>query len=166
VTRLVSLLVVAVCAALMTTGCAGSTKTTSLRRAQGSTPRLPLVIAHPTVQVKEPPSAKLRHLPGTGGTLISPTQLAFGTTGSSNCLWLPSRLTVVNSNTIQIDMRFPSHRTCLADLIGLPIAVKIPSVVNVHRPLTVRLAYKQTYCCGERSKSWQRTFIAAPIPRV
>lgn len=135
------------------------------RSAKGSIPSLPLVIAHPTVEVKYRPSAKLRGL-GIGGKLISPTQLAFATMGSTGCLWLPTRLTVLSRTAIRIAMRFPFHRACLADLIRLPIAVKInPRIVNVHHPLTVQLAYKANYCCGERSKRWHRTFIAPAIPR-
>jgi hypothetical protein len=106
----------------------------------------------------------VQHL-GTGGRLISPTQLAFGTTGSTGCLWLPTRLTVLNPTNIRIAMHFP-HTRCLADYIFRPIAVKIPGVVNVHRPLTVRLTYKANYCCGEPSKRWHRTFIAPAIPRL
>ncbi len=124
---------------------------------------LPLVLPHPTVEVKYHPSTKLRHL-GIGGTLVSPTQLAFMTMGSTGCLWLPTRLTVLSPTAIRIAMRFPFHRACLADLIRLPIAVKInPRIVNVHRALTVQLAYKANYCCGERSRRWQRTFITPAI---
>jgi hypothetical protein len=134
---------------------------------QGSAPRLPLVIPHPAVKIKDLPNATRRHLTGRGGRLISPTQLAFMTTGSSGCLWLPTRLTVLSPTAIRIDMRFPLHRTCAADLIGLPIAVKInPRIVDVHRPLAVQLAYKANYCCGEPSKSWHRNFIAPAIPRL
>ena len=163
-TRLIPLSLLAVCATLMATGCAGSTRTTSQARAQGPAPSLlPLVIAHPTVQVEYHPSAKVRHL-GIGGRLISPTQLAFMTMGSTGCLWLPTRLTVLSPTAIKIAMRFPFHRACLDDLIRLPIAVKInPRIVNVHRPLTVRLAYKANYCCGERSRRSHRTFIAPAI---
>jgi hypothetical protein len=129
--------------------------------------KLPLVIAHPTVEVKDPPIGKLRHVTGRGGELISPTQLAFRTTGSSGCLWLPARLTILSPSAIRIDMRVPHRRFCLADYISLPIAVTInPTIVNVHRPLTVRLTYKAHYCCGERSKISHRTFKAAAIPRV
>jgi hypothetical protein len=163
VTRLISLSLLAVCAMLMSTGCAGSTKARSQSSTPGSTVSLPLVIAHPTVEVKYRPSAKLRHL-GIGGRLISPTQLAFMTMGSTGCLWLPTRLTVLSPTAIRIAMRFPFHRACLDNLIRLPIAVKInPRIVNVHRPLTVRLAYKANYCCGERSRRSHRTFIAPAI---
>jgi hypothetical protein len=125
-----------------------------------------VVVAHPTVQVKNPPNAKLRHLTGRDGRLISPTQLAFMTTGSTGCLWLPTRLTVLSPTAIRIDMRIPRHRFCLADYIGRPITVKInPRVVNVHRPLTVRLAYVAHYCCGEGSKRWHRTLVAPAITR-
>lgn len=171
-TRFVCIATVAVSAVLMATGCAGSTSKASERSTQGqhsvqgATPTLPLVIAHPTVELSDLPNAKVRHL-GAGGKLISPTQLAFMTTGSSNCLWLPTRLTVLSPTIIRIDMRVHKQRVCLADLVGRPVAVKInPRIVNVHRPLTVRLAYKANYCCGERSKRWHRTFIASAIPRV
>jgi hypothetical protein len=171
-TRFVCLATVAVCAVLMATGCAGSTSKASERSTQkqdsvhGATPTLPLVIARPTVQLKDLPNAKVRHL-GAGGRLISSTLLAFMTTGSSNCLWLPTRLTVLSPTVIRIDMRVHEQRVCLADLIGRPVAVKInPRIVNVHRPLTVRLAYKATYCCGKPSKIWHRKFIAAATPRL
>jgi hypothetical protein len=172
VTRLFPLALIAVGAVLVATGCAGSartgsTSTTSQRSAQGSVPSLPLVVAHPTVQLKGLPKAKVRHL-GTGGKLISPTQLAFTTSGSTGCLWLPARLTVLSQTAIRIDMRFPHHRPCLANyLVGVPIAVKLnPLVVNVHRPLNVRLVYKATYCCGEPSKTTYRIFKAAAVRRV
>ena len=155
---------VALCAVLMATGCAGSTRKAS-EPAKRSAPALPLVVAHPAVQVKYQPSDQLRHLSGTGGRLISATQLAFATTGSTGCLWLPTRLTVLSPTAIRLDMRFPDHRVCLADLIRVPIAVKIPGIVNVHRPLTVRLAYKANYS-GEPSQRWHRKFVAPAIPRL
>ena len=163
-TRFACFATLTVCSVLMATGCAGSTSkatqrsTTGQRSTQGAPLGLPSVVVHPTVQVKDLPTAKLRHL-GSGGRLISPTQLAFMTTGSTWCLWLPTRLTVLSRTAIRIDMRSP-HTRCLADYIGRPIAVTInPRIVNVHRPLIVRLAYKANYR-GEPSKTWHRTFIA------
>ena len=81
---------------------------------------------------------------GSGGRLISPHATGLQTTGSTWCLWLPTRLTVLSRTAIRIDMRSP-HTRCLADYIGRPIAVTInPRIVNVHRPLIVRPPTKRT----------------------
>lgn len=135
-------------------------------RAAGSDVKLPLVVAHPTVQVRGLPNAKVRHLRGV--RLISATQVAFMTWGSSGCPWWPTRLTVLSPRTIRIDMRIRTGGgACPADLVVFPVAVKIdPRIVDIHRPLTVRLAYQANYCCGEGSKRWHRTFVAAAVPRT
>jgi hypothetical protein len=100
-----------------------------------------------------------------GAELISPTQLAFGTSGSSDCYWVPTRVTVVTRHRIRLDMRMRLDRggACLANLVFFPIAVTIgPRLVDVHHPLTIRLAYA-THFRGEGTKRWHRILVA-PAP--
>jgi len=98
---------------------------------------------------------------------LSPTQVVFMTTGSGSCPWWPKRLIVLSHTAIRIDMRIRNRGTaCMADLVGFPIAVKIdPQIVDVQRPLTVRLAYKVHYCCDEGTRQWHRTAVAPAIHR-
>src|SRR5262245_41070094 len=63
------------------------------------------VVAHPDVRTLQLPRAELRLLRGDRARRLSPSQLAFMTTGTASCAWLPARLTVFDASSIQIDMR-------------------------------------------------------------
>ncbi len=97
---------------------------------------------------------------------VSPTSLAIGTSGSSNCPTVPNKLVVLTPDTIRIDlargswqptgtwlhrrvrgrriprMRLvahpPSNGICLADLTLTPMIVSLPSQINSHHRLTIR----------------------------
>jgi hypothetical protein len=117
------------------------------------------VVAHPTVRSIQLPRARLHQLLGHGALRLSPSQLAFMTTGSVSCAWWPKRLTVVDRSTIQIDMRVNgSVSRCGAGATGFPIAVKInPRIIDAHRSLSVRLDYEVG------ANRWSRTVVAPPL---
>jgi hypothetical protein len=96
--------------------------------------------------------------------LVSPTQLAFYTSGSSDCYWVPKRVTVLTRHRIRIDMGMRlDHGACLADLVIFPIAVTIgPRLVDTHHPVTVRLAYA-THFRGQGPKRWHKTLVAPAL---
>ena len=65
-------------------------------------------------------------LRGHGAVLLSPSRVAFMTTGSVNCAWWPKRLTVLGPSAIRIDMRVNGRvSTCGSGAVSFPIAVKI-----------------------------------------
>jgi hypothetical protein len=120
------------------------------------------VVAHPKVRPVQLSRTQLRELQGSGALRLAPSQVAFMTTGSVTCAWWPARLTVLNPTAIQIDMRVNGAVSrCGAGGVGFPIAVKIdPRIVDVHRPLSVLLAYK----VGDRQ--WNKTGVAPAIGRL
>ena len=95
--------------------------------------------------------------------LLSPSRVVFMTTGSVSCAWWPKRLTVLGPSAIRIDMRVNGRvSACGAGAVGFPIAVKIdPRIVDIHRPLTVRLAYKVRR--GGSTTQWNHTSVAPAI---
>jgi hypothetical protein len=110
--------------------------------------------------------ASSRRLP----LFVSPQRLAIATWGSSNCLTVPAKLTVLGPDAIRIDltpgswrptgtwhrvdgrrmprMRIvahpPTNGICLADRTDTPMVVSIPSQINVHHRLTIRFYYPLT----------------------
>lgn len=149
---------------LAATGCAaGSHHRTAVQPAG----KFPIVVARPNVQSSGLPSGTLRRLRGNRAILLSPSRVAFVTTGSSSCAWWPARLTVLGPSTIRVDMRVNGRVTaCTGGAVGFPIAVKIdPRIIDVRRPLTVRLAYKVRLCCAQGTKRWTRTADAPALSR-
>jgi hypothetical protein len=142
---------------LVATGCGSASHQ---RSGTGPVPK-PVVVAHPDVRSIQLPSAKLRQLRGDGALLLSPSKVAVMTSGSVSCAWWPKRLTVLRPSSIRIDMRVNGDISrCGSGAVGFPIAVTIdPRIVDAHRPLTVRLAYK----VGDRQ--WSRAAVASGISR-
>ena len=55
--------------------------------------------------------------------------------------------------------------TCTGGAVPFPIAVKIdPQIVDVHRPLTVRLAFRVRLPSGHINE-WERTAVAPALNR-
>ena len=109
----------------------------------------PIVVAHPNVQTTGVPSVA-----GDAALLLASSRVVFNTTGSSSCVWLPTRLTVLDSSSIRIDMRVDGLvARCTGGAVPFPISVKIPRIVDIHRPLTVRLAYKVRLPDGTTNQS-------------
>jgi hypothetical protein len=142
---------------VVVTGCGASHHS----RAKGPAGKAPIVIAHPVVRSTGIPSAEFAKLKGNRAMLLPPSWVAFMTTGSVTCAWWPARLTIFGRSEIRIDMRVNGRvSTCGAGAVGFPIAVNVdPRMVDIHRPLTVRLAYK----VGTRR--WSHTAVAPAISR-
>jgi hypothetical protein len=159
VTRFVGLCVGAVALAAAT-GC-GSSRTASPPRPGGT---YPVVVAHPGVQTNG-----IALNPGLlrGGTaaaiLTSPARIVFMTSGSTSCVWLPTRLTALGPSELRVDMRINgAASSCATGLALFPIAVKLGSgLVDVHQPLTIRLAYKANYG-GRIGVQRRRKTLVAP----
>jgi hypothetical protein len=100
------------------------------------------------------------NLTGVGARLISPTRLAFLTSGSSSCPSVPYQLIVQSPDSVRINLTMgswrpthgsvvgelvaqpPKNGICTADLLASPVAIAIdPTKINIHRPLKVRLYY-------------------------
>jgi hypothetical protein len=142
-------------------GCGGSTHTPSVP----ATPR-----ASTTYRLRITPAdratlggASVRRLP----LFVSPGRLALATWGSSNCLNVPGKLSVLGPDAIRVDlvagswrpgdawlryrdddritrgMRIVARRPsgCLDDLTETPMVVSLPQQVNVNARLTIRLYY-------------------------
>jgi hypothetical protein len=144
------------------TACAGATHH---RRATGHTGKFPIVVAHPDVQSTGLPSVEIRRLGSNGGVSLSASRVAFMTTGSVTCAWWPARLTVLGPSAIRIDMRVNGRvSACGSGAVGFPIAVKFdPRVVDVRRPVTVRLAYAVRLPGGGGTRRWNRTAVAPAV---
>ena len=143
---------------VVTSSCGGASHERSAVRPSGN---FPIVVAHPSAQSITIPRTELRRLERDGALLLPPSRVAFITTGSVSCAWWPARLAVLGRSSIRIDMRVNGQVSrCGAGAVGFPIAVKIdPQVVDVHRPMAVRLAYK----VGRRQ--WHRAVVAPAISR-
>lgn len=157
--RLPRLLLAGALTVLVATGCGSATHQ---RTATGPAPK-PIVIADHDVQSIQLPRATLRQLQGDRALLLSPSKLAFMTTGGTSCVWWPKRLTVLGPSVIRIDMRVNGDTSrCGSGAVGFPIAVKIPvgpRMIDIHHPLTVRLAYEVG------TNRWSRTAVAPAISR-
>ena len=98
----------------------------------------------------------IKHL--QGARFLSPTQLAFSTSGSRDCPNVPYRLVVKSPDSIRIDLTMgsgrstrmhrtvlvpkPRHGPCLADYAIFPIVVSIPRQVDIHHRLKLTLHYR------------------------
>jgi hypothetical protein len=124
--------------------------------------RFPVVVAHPKAQTSGLPNVKIGP---NGAVLLSRSRLVFIAGGSVRCAWLPARLTVLGPSSIRIDMRVNGDvASCVTAAVGFPIAVKIdPQLVDVSRPLTVRVVYKARL--GDRTRHWIRTAVAPALSR-
>ncbi len=165
-TRFVPSCIVVAFAVVATTGCGATGRTTSPHRSvHKPAGKFPVVVKHLSVQSTGLTNVEFRH---SGALLLSPTRVAFMTSGSTSCAWWPTRLTVLGPNAIRIDMRINGVvATCTSGAVGFPIAVKIdPRIVDVHHPLTVRLAYKVNLGGASGSRQWTRTAVAPAIGRA
>ena len=104
-----------------------------------------------TLRVVPANRAVLRHhLP----FFVSPTRLAIETFGSSSCPWVPTKLTVIGPHLIRLDLRAgsrepggalvprpPASGVCTTDFGPTPMVVSLPSRVDAHHRLTIRLYY-------------------------
>ncbi len=144
---------------LPATGCGATTHTHGAKSRPG---RFPVVVAHPAVQTTGLASLKLSQ---DTAEFLSPSRLAFVTSGSTSCVWLPARLTILGPSSIRVDMHLNGDvGSCAAGAVGFPIAVKIdPRLVDVHRPLTVRLAYTVRLPGSEGTKRSTRTAVAPAL---
>ena len=102
---------------------------------------------------------RLKHL--HGARFLSPTRLAFLTSGSSSCPSVPARLVVLTPHAIRIDLAIGSwHRTaaglrvqvphlppggaCLDNLVISPVVIAInPKQTDIHHRLRVSLYYRK-----------------------
>jgi hypothetical protein len=141
-------------------GCAGWKGVSASRSTPPHTrPRVVFSPAH-----VERPREPVSQLKGGAG-FISRDKLAFMTSGSNNCYWWPTRVTILSRHAVRVDMRMAVYGSgCVLNLVSFPIAVEIGhGLVDTDRPVTVRLAYAAHYGGGEGTKRWQRTFVAPPF---
>jgi hypothetical protein len=149
---------------LVVAGCGATLHRGSVRKPSG---KFPIVVSHPNVQSSGVPSAVRVRLRGNRAVLLSPSRVAFMTTGSVSCAWWPARLTVLRPSAIRIDMRVNGRVSmCGSGAVVFPIAVKIdPRVVDVRRPVTVRLAYKVRLPGNGGTRRWNHTSVAPALSR-
>jgi hypothetical protein len=162
--RLSRLFAVGALTALVAAGCGGTSKQTTTTKPSGKFPSV--VVSHPNVQSTGFPNDLRPRLRGNGAVFLSPSRVAFMTTGSISCVWWPTRLMVLRPSAIRIDMRVNGRvSACGSGAVGFPIAVKIPRVVDVRQPVTVRLAYKVRLPGARGARRWNHTFVAPALSR-
>jgi len=139
--RLPNLALVGASLALIAAGCGRASHHSGSGGPHG---KFPVVITHLVVATSGIPSADLNRLRQNGAVLLSGPRVAFMDSGTASCAWWPKRVKVLGPTTIQIDMRINGLvSACGTGGVGFPITVKIdPRLVDVHRPVTVRVAYK------------------------
>lgn len=149
----------AVFATMLTAGCASGTRSSASSRAEVHS-RPPVVFSPPHVDRPRLKASQLRH----GATLLSGGRIAFVTSGSSNCYWTPTRVTIITRHWVRINMGMAQYGSaCLLNLVSFPVAVAVgQGLVDTGRPVKVRLAY-QTHYSGEGVKRWHRTLVAPPL---
>lgn len=142
---------------VVASGCGAASHRATVVKPAG---KFPIVVAHPKVQFTGDP----RELRGHGAVLRPSSQVVFGTSGTVSCAWLPARLTVLGPSAVRIDMRVNGRvSTCGSGSAGFPIAVTIPRMIDIHRPLSVRLAYKVRLPGGGGTQRWKRTVVAPAL---
>ncbi len=146
--------------AVVIAGCGAGSHQTTVTKPSGN---FPIVVAHPSVQTSGLPSDLRPRLGIHRAALLSRSQIAFLTSGTVSCVWLPARLTVLGPSAIRIDMRVNgSVSSCGSGAVGFPIAVKIPRAVDVTAPVTVRLAYKVRLPGGGTNR-WNHMSVAPAL---
>ena len=132
-------------------GCAGAsgkqTPTTTASKKSQATASLTHESALSPVRIVKGQHVHLNKLRGHGAAFLSPTRLAFLTSGSSNCRGVPATLAVATPDAIRVRLKEekPPSGICLTDLVIKPVVIAIaPKQINVHHRLTVRLYYPQT----------------------
>jgi len=83
-------------------------------------------------------------VPPSGAVLVSPTRLAFVTSGSGSCPSLPITMEVLSSTKLRMEVRpyDPDHGSCTADLSTTTVEVAIdPRQIDVTHELTIELVY-------------------------
>lgn len=131
------------------TACAGTGRQTPANTVPKS--QKPAYQAHPSAprsfRVVRTPAIRMSLLRGHGAAFLSPTRLAFLTSGSSNCPAIPATPSVETPHAIRIRLKdkIPSSGICLTDLVIKPVVIAIdPNQVNVHHRMTIRLYYPHT----------------------
>jgi len=146
---------------LVAAGCGGASHDTGATTRTGT---FPIVVAHPKVQSTGIPPNIAARVRGSRAVLLPPSSVAFQTSATVNCAWWPARLTVLGPSSVRVDMRVNGVVSkCGSGAVGFPIAVKIPGVVDVHEPVTVRLAYKVHLPGGGGTKQWSHASVAPPL---
>ena len=87
------------------------------------------------------------NLQGHGAAFVSPTRLAFETSGSSNCRGVPATLAMTSPDAVRVRLKEeePANGYCFTDLVIEPVVIAIsPKQINVHHQLTVRLYYPRS----------------------
>lgn len=132
-------------------GCAGAsgkqTSTTTASENSQTTASQTYESAPSSVLIVKGAHVHLNMLRGHGAAFLSPTRLAFLTSGSSNCRGVPATLAVATPDAIRVRLKEqkPPSGICLTDLVIEPVVIAIaPKQINVHHRLTVRLFYPQT----------------------
>jgi hypothetical protein len=143
---------------LLAAGCGGAAQ-------PRSSAKFPVLVAHPKLQTTGIPNADASQIRQNGALLLSRSQVAFMTSGTTSCVWLPTRMTVISPSSITIDMRVNgSIPRCSSGAVGFPIAVRIdPTIVDVTQPVTVTLAYEVFLPVPQGTKHWNRTVVAPPF---
>jgi len=132
-------------------GCAGASGTqtptsTASEKSQTTASQTDESALSPVRIVKEQ-HVHLNKLRGHGAAFLSPTRLAFLTSGSSNCRGVPTTLAVATPDAIRVRLKEekPPSGICLTDLVNEPVVIAItPKQIHVHHRLTVLLYYPQT----------------------
>jgi hypothetical protein len=135
-------------------GCAGASgtqtpMTTATKKSQTTASPTNEAALRSVVHIVKLPRAQMHKLrfAGHGAAFVSPTRLAFETSGSSNCRGVPSTLSVTTPDSIRVRMKEekPPNGICLADLVIEPVVIAIsPKQINIHHALTVRLYYPRS----------------------
>ena len=141
----------------------------------GSRP-MPIGTRTRIIPVRPATMRRLKHL--HGARFLSPTRLAFLTSGSSSCPSVPARLVVKTPHAIRIDLAIGSWRrtasglrvqaphlppggACLDNLVASPVVIAInPKQIDVHHRLRVSLYYRKGVI---RSSKRPVVFIAPPL---
>jgi hypothetical protein len=107
--------------------------------------------------VISPPMKRWKIVVHSEATLVSPTRLRIVTLGSSSCPSVPDEVVAENRDTLRIHLvtgtrtrnglvaHPPPSGICTTDFGTTPMVVAIdPTLIDVHRPLTVRFFYRDS----------------------